>query len=76
MLRLTDLDLRPCTGCVQCVIGSKPCPIDDEISWLVNRLQAVVGLVLAAPTYSLGPAAVVKLVLDRLLMVLGRDEDF
>ncbi|MFC2031370.1 flavodoxin family protein [Chloroflexota bacterium] len=71
LLRLTHLDLKPCTGCLRCVIGSKPCPIDDDMSWLVDRLQAVDGLVLAAPTYFLGPAAVVKLVLDRLLTVLG-----
>lgn len=76
MIRLTSLRLESCTGCMRCVIGGKPCPLDDDMAWLVEAIQASDGLVLAAPTYFLGPAAVIKLVLDRLLMVTGRvDED-
>jgi multimeric flavodoxin WrbA len=72
MVRLTDLRLQSCIGCMRCVIGGEPCPVDDDLAWLVETLQASDGLVLVAPTYFLGPAAVVKLVLDRLLMVTGR----
>ena len=72
MVHLTDLDLQSCTGCIRCVIDSKPCPLDDDMTWLVETIQAADGLVLAAPTYFLGPAAVIKLVIDRLLMVTGR----
>ena len=75
ILRLTDLHLESCTGCMRCVIGGKPCPLDDDMAWLVEIIQAADGLVLAAPTYFLGPAAVIKLVLDRLLMVTGRVEE-
>jgi hypothetical protein len=57
---------------MRCVIGGKPCPLEDDMAWLVETVQAADGLVLAAPTYFLGPAAVVKLVLDRLLMVTGQ----
>jgi len=72
MLRLTSLRLESCTGCLRCVIGQKPCRIDDDMAWLAETIQGADGLVLAAPTYFLGPAAVVKMVLDRLLMVTGR----
>ncbi len=75
MLRLTDLRLGSCTGCMRCVIGSKPCPLDDDMAWLVDTVQEADALVLAAPTYFLGPAAVVKLVLDRLLMVTGSTQN-
>jgi NAD(P)H-dependent FMN reductase len=75
MLRLTDLRLESCTGCMRCAIGGKPCRLDDDMEWLIKILQAADGLVIAAPTYFLGPAAVVKKVLDRLLMVTGRVED-
>jgi NAD(P)H-dependent FMN reductase len=71
-VRLTDLRLESCTGCMRCAIGGRPCPLDDDVSWLIERVQAADGLVLAAPTYFLGPAAVIKLVLDRLLMVMGQ----
>jgi hypothetical protein len=74
MIRLTSLRLESCTGCMRCVIGAKPCRLDDDMVWLVEAIQAADGLVLAAPTYFLGPAAVIKLVLDRLLLVTGRIE--
>jgi multimeric flavodoxin WrbA len=75
MLRLTDLHLQSCTGCMRCVIGRKPCPLDDDMAQLVETIQAADGLVLAAPTYFLGPAAIIKLVIDRLLMVTGRVDE-
>lgn len=74
MIRLTSLRLESCTGCMRCVIGGRSCRLDDDMAWLVEAIQAADGLVLAAPTYFLGPAAVIKLVLDRLLMVIGRVE--
>jgi NAD(P)H-dependent FMN reductase len=74
-VRLTDLRLLSCTGCMQCVIGGQSCPLDDDMAWLIETIQAADGLVLAAPTYFLGPAAILKLVLDRLLMVMGRVND-
>jgi len=74
-VHLTDLRLLSCTGCMRCVIGGQPCPLDDDMAWLIDTIQAAVGLVLVAPTYFLGPAAVIKLVLDRLLMVMGRVND-
>ena len=71
MLRLTSLHLESCTGCMRCVIGGKPCPLDDDMAWLADTLQAAGGVVLAVPTYFLGPAAILKLVLDRLLTITG-----
>jgi hypothetical protein len=75
MIRLTGLHLESCTGCMRCVIGGKPCRLDDDMDWLIEAIRSAEGLVLAAPTYFLGPAAVIKLVLDRLLMVSGRVEE-
>ena len=75
MLRLTELRLDSCTGCLRCVIGGRPCRLDDDMAWLIDRIRAAKGLVVAAPTYFLGPAAIIKLVLDRLLMVTGRVEE-
>jgi multimeric flavodoxin WrbA len=75
MIRLTSLHLEPCTGCMRCVIGGKLCRLEDDMDWLIEAIQAADGLVLAAPTYFLGPAAVLKLVLDRSLMVVGRVDE-
>jgi NAD(P)H-dependent FMN reductase len=75
MIRLTGLRLMPCTGCMRCAIGGKPCPLRDDMAWLVDAVRAADAVVLAAPTYFLGPAATVKLVLDRLLMVTSGIEE-
>lgn len=75
MVRLTDLRLESCIGCMRCVIGGRPCPVEDDMNWLLEVIQAADGLVLGAPTYFLGPAAVIKLALDRLLMVAGRVDE-
>ncbi|HSJ55982.1 MAG TPA: flavodoxin family protein [Anaerolineae bacterium] len=75
LVRLTDLRIERCTGCMRCAIGEQPCPLDDDMAWLMDTMQAADGAVLAAPTYWLGPAAAVKLVLDRLLMLTARLAD-
>ena len=72
LIRLTSLNIQPCTGCMRCVIRGLPCPIDDDMTWLIETIEAADALVLSAPTYWLGPAAQVKLILDRLLMITGR----
>jgi hypothetical protein len=75
MIRLTSLQLESCTGCMRCAIAGKACRLRDDMAWLVDAVQAADALVLAAPTYFLGPAAVIKLVLDRLLMVTSRAQE-
>ena len=75
LLRLTGLRLESCTGCMRCAITGKACRLNDDMAWLIDAVQAADALVLAAPTYFLGPAAVIKLVLDRLLMVTSHQQD-
>jgi NAD(P)H-dependent FMN reductase len=75
LVRLTELAIEPCTGCLRCVIGGKPRPVDDDVDWLIDTIDDAGALVLAVPTYFLGPAAIVKLLLDRLLMVTARFAD-
>ena len=75
LIRLTGLRLESCTGCMRCAIAGKACRLKDDMAWLVDAVQAADALVLAAPTYFLGPAAVIKLVLDRLLMVTSHAQE-
>lgn len=69
MLRLTDLSIEPCNGCLRCAIREELCPLDDDMEWFLAKVRESDALVLSAPTYMLGPAAIVKLILDRLLML-------
>jgi multimeric flavodoxin WrbA len=68
LVRLPELHIEPCDGCLKCALGRGPCPLDDDLAWLLEQVQASDALLLTAPTYFLGPAATVKLVIDRLLM--------
>lgn len=69
MLRLTDLFIEPCNGCLRCALREEPCPLDDDMEWFLARVRESDALILSAPTYMFGPTAIVKLILDRLLML-------
>jgi len=68
LVRLPELHIEPCDGCLKCVLSGGTCHLTDDLAWLLAQAQASDALLLAAPTYFLGPAATVKLVIDRLLM--------
>lgn len=65
LLKLTDLKLEPCRGCYVCLMPGKKCPIDDGLYYLVDKIKEADGIIIAAPDYVLGPAAVTKLLADR-----------
>jgi len=68
LVRLPELHIEPCDGCLKCVLSGGTCPLDDDMAWLLEQAQASDALLLAAPTYFLGPTATVTLLIDRLLM--------
>jgi len=63
---LSDLDLRPCTGCNGCV-DDRPetCVLDDDMTALYERMLAADALLWATPVYSWSPSVPMKIVLDR-----------
>jgi len=69
MLRLTALSIEPCNGCLRCALKEEACPLDDDMEWFLAKVRESDALLLSAPTYMFGPAAIVKLILDRLLML-------
>lgn len=74
ILRLTDLELEHCTGCMLCADpdGGGECSLHDDMEFLLEELARADALVWGAPAYTLLPPASVKLVADRLIMALGR----
>lgn len=65
-IRLPDYRLLPCKGCLACVLKGDPCRLDDDMHALWEQLQWADGFILSAPTYFLGPAGIIKLLIDRL----------
>ncbi len=64
LLRLTEFDLRPCRACYRCLTEGR-CPLDDDHGLLVDALLAADALIMAVPTYFLGPNSCLKRFTDR-----------
>ncbi len=73
LLRLTDLRLSYCTGCMNCAMDEAgSCPLDDDMEYLLSEYGAADALILGAPAYTLLPPGPLKLIADRLIMQLAR----
>jgi len=69
LIRLTDLSIKSCNGCMSCIFQGAPCPLQDDMAFLLDALVSADCLVVGAPTYVLGPAGVIKMLTDRLFMM-------
>lgn len=64
LLRLPDFHLAPCRGCYLCLFKGH-CPIKDDHATVTEAIRAADAIILAAPTYFLGPNACLKSYTDR-----------
>lgn len=67
IVELDSFHIEPCKGCLSCVFKGK-CPQEDDMFSFLRLLINSEGLILAAPTYLLSPAARLKALLDRFLL--------
>lgn len=64
LLRLSEYDIRPCRGCYTCLFKNE-CVIDDDFLSAVQAIVEADALIVAVPTYFLGPNACLKHFTDR-----------
>lgn len=76
MIRLPELDIRPCRACYSCLPADVPCHIEDDLNFLLDKIRAADAVVLAAPVYFLGPHSSIKILQDRFLSVGNKYQDF
>lgn len=76
LIRLADLELKPCKGCYTCLTPGKLCPIQDDLYLLADKIKSADGIIFSAPCYALGPAAVTKLWGDRIIALAQDLEAF
>lgn len=62
---VAEADVAPCTGCVACGYGARPCVQHDDMDAIVAQILDSDLLVLATPLYYYGMTAQLKIVIDR-----------
>jgi multimeric flavodoxin WrbA len=70
ILRMLDLDIRPCKFCKNCLArqdGPEACVIKDDAAFLYNTFMDCDGIILGAPVYALTPPGYLKMMEDRVL---------
>lgn len=75
-LRLAELDLRPCRGCLACVFNDRDCLIEDDYHVVLGAMRRSSAVVLGSPAYVLGATARIKLLQERLLRFATRSREF
>jgi len=65
VLRLTDLQIESCKGCMACAFKQEECRIPDGWHTFWDKLIKSDAVILGAPTYLLGPAGIIKMITDR-----------
>jgi multimeric flavodoxin WrbA len=76
MIRLTDLDIKSCRACYSCLHKESPCVINDDLSFLLERIRNSDAVVIAAPCYILGPHSSIKKVQDRFVSIGNKYEQY
>lgn len=72
ILRLMDLNIKPCTGCLSCMVRMQKgkaaeCVIkDDDMLFFVEKFRSD-GVIIGAPVYFLCPPGYLKVLGDRML---------
>jgi multimeric flavodoxin WrbA len=69
MLRLTDLNIKPCRGCMACVFKNADCRIEDDAVFFFSKLFEADAIILGSPIYIFGPVGIVKMIIDRFLQI-------
>ena len=74
LVRLPEMDIKPCRACYTCMFDEHTCPQKDDFPRILEALLRADGLILAVPVYMLAANASLKRFLDRGLSLYGRFE--
>ena len=69
LLRLGDYSLLQCDGCMRCVFNNEPCHLQDDVYQLFDAISRADSLLLVSPTYVLSIPGMLKLAIDRYLLM-------
>ena len=72
IVELGKLEVKPCTGCSECMMNEGKCPIEDDMQNLYEKLIDADAIVLGSPTYYMNISGAVKCFIDRSLALYYR----
>ena len=64
LIRLADLDIRPCNACMVCQQEER-CPIEDDLFPIYLKMKEADGIILASPVYFGSATALIKALMER-----------
>ena len=76
LIRISDYNLSPCNGCMNC-FSTKKCANEDEIEKLYGEIMKADGVIMGSPSYFQGVTAQMKIFIDRvgfLALARGRKD--
>jgi len=76
LVRLPKLRIYPCKGCYACLIPGKKCNLEDDVAWLLEKINEADAVIFAAPNYTLGPIGIVKMLSDRAIQAVAYHEKY
>ena len=72
LVDLGKIEVKPCTGCSECMMNDGKCPIEDDMQGIYEKLMEADGIILGSPTYYMNVSGVVKCMIDRSLALYYR----
>ena len=72
IVELGKLEIKPCTGCSECMMYEGKCPIQDDMQALYQKLLDADAIILGSPTYYMNVSGAVKCLIDRSLALYYR----
>ena len=67
-INISKYNLKPCIACYKCLFENEKCPLDDDFYEIFNKILDSDALIMACPSYFLGPNSSFKLFIDRFLI--------
>lgn len=75
LIRLTDMEIKPCKACYVCLQPDKTCPVRDDFNFLIGKIREADALIIGVPIYFLGPHGYYKMLTDRLVGAQNHSQD-
>ena len=72
LINLAAMDIKPCTGCGECIMNEGSCIINDGMQPIYNKLMKADALIIGSPTYYMDISGAIKCFIDRSMPIFYR----